>query len=355
MTNEELLFGSLFEEETATGTETAQQQDTSPAPENTPEAPAKAVKSRRKNPAKKAETHEDKPAIKQVNVTDLINELNTKGEARLSDHATDPEPKPEPETEPDESPEDLPEELSRNDGQQEEQNPGPEQDTEDSDPDENDDEEEEENCDPAEEETSPAGPEAPNKPSRKKRSIIAGDALAAYIKEELDKAAALNPEFAKVYANPKKSLEECVLYVTGEVFKRAFKYAAKISNEEVLGMATHYYQEENCKPNVGDNIGVAIMHQFVPFSEADRAKITEMAKNEIRKEKVEEEKKRIKQDIASGKTTVTLTDDEQRMIDEAAREQMVEESKKRQRKNTTRISTAKPNQKTATEMTNSLF
>ncbi|MBQ2289908.1 MAG: PcfK-like family protein [Bacteroidaceae bacterium] len=65
------------------------------------------------------------------------------------------------------------------------------------------------------------------------------------IKNYLDNRARTDELFAAKYANPKKSIDECCKYITGEAYARAKNGCAVISDEEVYGMAVHYYDEEN--------------------------------------------------------------------------------------------------------------
>lgn len=65
------------------------------------------------------------------------------------------------------------------------------------------------------------------------------------IKKYLDNRAKTDELFAAKYANPKKSIDECCKYITGEAYARAKDGTAVISDEEVYGMAVHYYDEEN--------------------------------------------------------------------------------------------------------------
>ena len=65
------------------------------------------------------------------------------------------------------------------------------------------------------------------------------------IKNYLDNRAKTDELFAAKYANPKKSIDECCKYITGEAYARAKDGTAVISDEEVYGMAVHYYDEEN--------------------------------------------------------------------------------------------------------------
>lgn len=59
------------------------------------------------------------------------------------------------------------------------------------------------------------------------------------IKAYLDKRAEEDSLFAPKYANEKKSIDECCSYIMGEARKRG--NAVAISDEEVYGMAVHYY------------------------------------------------------------------------------------------------------------------
>lgn len=65
------------------------------------------------------------------------------------------------------------------------------------------------------------------------------------IKNYLDNRARTDELFAAKYANPKKSIDECCKYITGEAYARAKNGCAVISDEDVYGMAVHYYDEDD--------------------------------------------------------------------------------------------------------------
>ncbi len=67
------------------------------------------------------------------------------------------------------------------------------------------------------------------------------------IKSYLDKRAETDELFAVSYAKQNKSINECCDYIMGEAKKRGS--AVAISDEEVYGMAVHYYDEDNIKIN----------------------------------------------------------------------------------------------------------
>lgn len=65
------------------------------------------------------------------------------------------------------------------------------------------------------------------------------------IKAYLDKRAQEDTLFAVSYAKTNKSIDECFDYIIGEVRKKGS--AVYMTDEEVFGMAVHYYDEDNIK------------------------------------------------------------------------------------------------------------
>ena len=65
------------------------------------------------------------------------------------------------------------------------------------------------------------------------------------IKTYLDNRAKTDELFAKTYAKPNKSVEECCKYILQEARKRG--NAVAMADEEVYGMAVHYYDEDSIK------------------------------------------------------------------------------------------------------------
>ncbi len=248
-------------------------------------------------------------APKSINVVSLVNAIKKDGEARLSDHAEPVKPAPAPAKKPGKKKESA-------------------------------------NTDKKEK----ARMEADKK-------ILATDGMAAYLKDFLDKKAKENAEFAKVYANPKKSLSECVLYITQEIFSTINRQGLlAVGNDKIEGLAMHYYQEEDLKPKeIKGNIAMAVLLQGMPIPEDDFKKLNDIAIEEKRKEIIEEKKKEYAQSIKDGKTKIQLTEEEQRAIDEAGREALIEMSSKRQKTLSTR-SKAKTNEpQKADEQQNLLF
>lgn len=62
------------------------------------------------------------------------------------------------------------------------------------------------------------------------------------IKSYLDERASVDAMFAESYAKPGKSIEECCNYILNEVQKSG---CCGFADEEIYGMAVHYYDEDN--------------------------------------------------------------------------------------------------------------
>ena len=67
------------------------------------------------------------------------------------------------------------------------------------------------------------------------------------IKNYLDERAKNDELFAKAYAKPNKSIDECYRYILGEARKKGTEVG--MTAEEVYGLAVHYYDEDNIKIN----------------------------------------------------------------------------------------------------------
>lgn len=72
-----------------------------------------------------------------------------------------------------------------------------------------------------------------------------GNSAKDAIKSYLDARAVSDPQFATVYAKPNKSIDECFRYILGEARKRGTSVC--MTDEEVFGLAVHYYDEDNIK------------------------------------------------------------------------------------------------------------
>ena len=91
------------------------------------------------------------------------------------------------------------------------------------------------------------------KPTAKPKADQSTEMFKTIVKTYLDKRAEQDELFAKTYAKPNKSLDECIAYIIQEVRK-----ANRIgwANSEIWNLAIHYYDEDSIKvtgsmPNVG--------------------------------------------------------------------------------------------------------
>lgn len=67
------------------------------------------------------------------------------------------------------------------------------------------------------------------------------------IKQYLDGRAAQDEQFAVTYLKENKSIEECCKYIISEARKLGTEVC--MSDDEVFGLAVHYYDEDNIEIN----------------------------------------------------------------------------------------------------------
>lgn len=106
------------------------------------------------------------------------------------------------------------------------------------------------------------------------------DKVKEVIKAHLDVMAQKDACFAERYANPSKSIDECMDYILGEARKRGM--TVYMSDQEVFGLAVHYYEE--------DGIKVSKLDSSVKAEAAvndDPTELTDEEKAKIKKEAVE--------------------------------------------------------------------
>ena len=113
----------------------------------------------------------------------------------------------------------------------------------------------------------------------------------AAIKAHLDALAQKDPLFAAVYAKPGKHMDECFAYILGEVSKEGM--AVYKSEQEVYGMAVHYYEEDDLKESKisnGERVRTAAPAEPVaPLSEEEKAKIKQEAVEAYRQQCIKAE------------------------------------------------------------------
>ncbi len=103
------------------------------------------------------------------------------------------------------------------------------------------------------------------------------------IKSYLDERARTDELFAKSYAKPNKSINECIAYLMGEALKSSSTVipgakGCMIDKNEVFSMAVHYYDEDDIKVSkMPTNVRTSVSVPKVELTEEDKKKAREEA------------------------------------------------------------------------------
>lgn len=131
------------------------------------------------------------------------------------------------------------------------------------------------------------------------------------IKDYLDQMAANDPQFANEYANENKSLDECFQYILSEARKQGSSVC--MTDEEVFGLAVHYYDEPEIKfkavpENELSAVSTSDAHsEPIELTDEERKEARRIALNRL----AEEQYKGMKNKPA--KRSKSKTDDSQQM------------------------------------------
>lgn len=104
------------------------------------------------------------------------------------------------------------------------------------------------------------------------------DTINAY----LDQRAQSDPLFATSYQKEGKSLDECCNYIVQEVQKM---HVNGLADDEVFGLAVHYYDEDNLGEIKEVNCKVVVNHT-VELTEEEKEKARKEAYDQFQKEEV---------------------------------------------------------------------
>lgn len=94
------------------------------------------------------------------------------------------------------------------------------------------------------------------------------------IKDYLDRRAAEDAMFAERYANPKKSIDKCVSYIIGTVKASG---RCGFADDEIYGMAVHYYDEADIKVKQVDCGYDVVVNQSIPLTDEEKKEAHERA------------------------------------------------------------------------------
>lgn len=105
------------------------------------------------------------------------------------------------------------------------------------------------------------------------------------IKTFLDNLAKEDEMFAKSYAKPNKSISECCKYIFQQVEKnrKNNERCVACTDEEVYGLAIHYYDEDDIVVNGPKNKVEDIQHASVPEKTIAKPKETKPRKSKFTK------------------------------------------------------------------------
>ncbi len=97
------------------------------------------------------------------------------------------------------------------------------------------------------------------------------------IKSHLDKLASIDQLFAARYAAENKTIEDCITYILNEVQKSGCNGFA---DEEIYGMAVHYYVEDNVEVGERRSGGSVVVNHVVELTEEEKAEAKQKAIDE---------------------------------------------------------------------------
>lgn len=123
----------------------------------------------------------------------------------------------------------------------------------------------------------------------------ATDRFRETVKAYLDELAEKDEYFALSYEQPNKSLDECIDYILTTVQKSG---AAGFADEEIYGMAVHYYQEDNPGEIRKHNGGNIIVNHAVELTEEEKAEAKQKAIDDLvaaEKKKIAEQEKKARE------------------------------------------------------------
>lgn len=75
--------------------------------------------------------------------------------------------------------------------------------------------------------------------------------------------------FKKTLQKENKNIDDCITYILNEVKKSGCNGFA---DEEIFGMAIHYYDEDDIKPGKAVNCGVVVNHTAQPTTKTTKSK-----------------------------------------------------------------------------------
>ena len=122
-------------------------------------------------------------------------------------------------------------------------------------------------------------------------------AFADTIRHYLEKRAENDVLFAVKFANPSKSVEDCVTYIINEVKKSGCN---GFTDDEIFGKAVHYFEENEIEVGNPINCKVVVNHT-VELTEEEKEQARQDAINRLRDEEMAKMRRPIQPKKASEK------------------------------------------------------
>lgn len=113
------------------------------------------------------------------------------------------------------------------------------------------------------------------------------------IKSYLDKRAQEDELFAVSYAKDGKNIDDCITYILNQVKNSGCNGFA---DDEIYGMAVHYYDEDNIKVGEKVNATVVVNHK-VELTDEEKAEARKKAIEEYRNIEIKKMQERNKQKL----------------------------------------------------------
>ena len=110
------------------------------------------------------------------------------------------------------------------------------------------------------------------------------------IQDYLEARAKTDELFAKSYAKPNKRIDECITYILNEVQRSGCN---GFEDNEIFGMAVHYYDEDNLDVGKKINCNVVVNHT-VELTEKEKQEIIEKARNAFYEEQLAKQRESLK-------------------------------------------------------------
>lgn len=110
------------------------------------------------------------------------------------------------------------------------------------------------------------------------------------IQDYLEERAKTDELFAKSYAKPNKSIDGCITYILNEVQRSGYN---GFEDDEIFGMAVHYYDEDNLDAGKKINCKVVVNHT-VELTDEEKQELRNKARNDFYNEQLAKQRDNLK-------------------------------------------------------------